>query len=399
MLSANDPSSSSANFYQELPLLDSLEEALTAQARHLVPADWYVLLTDVINSTEAIHAGQYKAVNVAGGLAVMAIANMQQDLEFPFVFGGDGVTGLIAPEYHHRAHDILYDIRERVKRDFGMDIRAALVPVSELYREGVSFTVSKYSVSPYYVQAVFHGEGIALAESWLKDDGDKARYRVHTPYEEGVKADLTGFTCRWQDIPSHRGETISTIIKLQGERPGVLLREITARLREIFGEEAQYHPVHISQLRITHRVKDLRVESVAVTERQSGWAYWKNLFWRRINALVADLGMRFKWKKVFGWYEIGRLKDYQIASSDFQKFDGSFKIVLAAETVQRRAWEAYLAELHAAGRIYYGLHVSDRALMTCLLHAGSEREVHFIDAADGGYALAAKMLKEQMGER
>ena len=35
--------------------------------------------------------------------------------------------------------------------------------------------------------------------------------------------------------------------------------------------------------------------------------------------------------------------------------------------------------------------------MTCLMHVGSAREVHFIDGADGGYALAAKMLKGQVG--
>ena len=61
-----------------------------------------------------------------------------------------------------------------------------------------------------------------------------------------------------------------------------------------------------------------------------------------------------------------------------------------------RGLEAVLARMHREGRIFHGMFVSDRSIMTCAMHAGSQREVHFIDAADGGYALAAKKLKEQV---
>ena len=55
-----------------------------------------------------------------------------------------------------------------------------------------------------------------------------------------------------------------------------------------------------------------------------------------------------------------------------------------------------LAAMHETGDLFYGVHVSDRALTTCLMHEGTVREVHFVDAADGGYALAAKQLKRQL---
>ena len=60
--------------------------------------------------------------------------------------------------------------------------------------------------------------------------------------------------------------------------------------------------------------------------------------------------------------------------------------------------ERELEAMHRAGRIFYGVHVSDRALTTCMLHEGTTREVHFVDAADGGYAFAAKQLKRQLKE-
>ena len=56
----------------------------------------------------------------------------------------------------------------------------------------------------------------------------------------------------------------------------------------------------------------------------------------------------------------------------------------------------YLEKKFQEGRLVYGFHVSDRALMTCLVFDRDGRQVHFVDGADGGYALAAKKMKERM---
>jgi len=34
--------------------------------------------------------------------------------------------------------------------------------------------------------------------------------------------------------------------------------------------------------------------------------------------------------------------------------------------------------------------------MTCVLKVASSEEVHFVDGADGGFAMAAKSLKEKL---
>jgi hypothetical protein len=61
--------------------------------------------------------------------------------------------------------------------------------------------------------------------------------------------------------------------------------------------------------------------------------------------------------------------------------------------------ESYLEEQRRKGRLAYGLHRSDRALMTCVVFSLAEsRHVHFIDGADGGYALAARQMKAQIKE-
>ena len=51
-------------------------------------------------------------------------------------------------------------------------------------------------------------------------------------------------------------------------------------------------------------------------------------------------------------------------------------------------------EGHKSG--VYGLHPSNRAQVTCLVFERMGHQVHFIDGADGGYALAAKDLKKRV---
>ena len=50
--------------------------------------------------------------------------------------------------------------------------------------------------------------------------------------------------------------------------------------------------------------------------------------------------------------------------------------------------------------IFYGIHYSSSALMTCMVQSITPGEhIHFIDGSDGGYAIAAKAMKEQMKVR
>jgi hypothetical protein len=63
------------------------------------------------------------------------------------------------------------------------------------------------------------------------------------------------------------------------------------------------------------------------------------------------------------------------------------------------ALEAFLESERHAGRVAYGLHRSDSALVTCFVRSYDGDHVHFIDGSDGGYALAAKQLKSQLVAR
>ena len=73
-------------------------------------------------------------------------------------------------------------------------------------------------------------------------------------------------------------------------------------------------------------------------------------------------------------------------------------MILAGTPEQRARLEATLDAGFEAGALAYGLHVSDRAILTCLVYERMGRQVHFVDGAGGGYTSAAVPFKRRTRE-
>jgi hypothetical protein len=65
---------------------------------------------------------------------------------------------------------------------------------------------------------------------------------------------------------------------------------------------------------------------------------------------------------------------------------------------QQAAIISRLDAMRTSGDLFYGVHAAAEALMTCLVWDRDRDHLHFVDGADGGYAMAAKQLKAQMRE-
>src|SRR4051812_19586656 len=83
---------SAEDFYPSIPVFEGFGQVMDPALYRPLPQDWVLGLTDVVNSTEAIAVGRYKAVNTAGAAAISAVSNALGHRSFPFVFGGDGAS-------------------------------------------------------------------------------------------------------------------------------------------------------------------------------------------------------------------------------------------------------------------------------------------------------------------
>lgn len=383
-------------FYRHLAPAESLTTAFHDKSAVALLADWFVVITDIVGSNAAISEGRYKDLNTAGGLAAMALSNAFGTLEFPFIFGGDGTTFLIPPELRDEAAELLADTARKVKEFFALELRVGIVPAREIYPRKHAIRVGKIRVSPHYVQAIITGDGVADAEKLVKTGSD---YLVPYALSGHREADFTGFTCRWHDVPSEGGETVALIVRFSAgdeEKNMQLWQSLLGAIEKHYGPESQHHPIKKSKLRHTPSRKIIWREAAAKAGRKGGLLFVLQTIRIAIESCVTLLSMRLHLPLRAFHYKLIDLKSYKVISSDYKKFDGTLKMVIRGTPAALAGLVRERNRLKAENTLQYGVHVSDRALLTCLLHADSAQEVHFVNAAEGGYALAAKMLKEQL---
>ncbi len=380
-------------FYSRLPLLTDFRAISRAENFAPLPEDWHVVMSDVRDSTVAVQSGQYKNVNTVGAALITALLNAAGAIEIPFIFEGDGSTLCVPPELLDDARAALLQTRELAQRSFGLDLRIATIPVADIAAAGSSIRVARFRVSEHFVQALFTGGGLAHAERLLKDPASAPRYAV-VPGSVAPRGNFDGLECRWQDIPSPHGETVSVMVKALAGDSASVYSDLIAKVREIYGSDEACHPIHPPDLRITLASRQLGNE-VGVRALGRGplgrWLYLMQArFWVLVGWFFMNFGVRTAktdWR---------RYKETLVRNADVRKFSDGFRQILAGNAMQRAALTAWLDERFARRELVYGLHVADRAHMTCLVFDYSGRHLHFIDGADGGHFLAAKELKRRV---
>lgn len=385
----------SDDFYSQLPAYTNFLDVLDTTVYTAVPPDWYVALTDVRGSTKAIQAGRYKDVNMLGASSIVAVLNVAGDVAVPFVFGGDGATMLIPPSLLSVVRLALQATQVMAQTSFGLTLRVGIVPVETAVIAGKPIKVAKFRPSPNYEQAVFTGGGLNYIEHLVKDPDSSALYELAAGREG--EADFSGLECRWQDVPSQYGETVSLLVLAQtGSASGddEVYRQTIHTIQSIYGDAQRFCPVAINTLGPTLNLRKLLVETRV--RAQPGW-------WQQLRYLLrlwgGNLFFRFYLLPFNVETKGGRWSRYielVVETSDYRKYDEILRMIIAGTSMQRQQLMAYLEGEHQAGRLLYGLHVTDRALLTCLVFERMGRQVHFVDGADGGYALAAKELKRQL---
>lgn len=370
------------NFYADLPSITNFYNLMRLKSYSRVPDDWYLVITDIKGSTKAIEAGRYKDVNFVGAMGIVALLNLAKEIEIPFLFGGDGASVFIPASLYEQATLSLNNLRNIVQTHFNLELRIALLRVSEIYESAHEILITKHRISPYYTQAIVRGGGLEYADALIKKEYEKyALARIEC--EENM-ADFNSLECRWEEISSPKDEVLTLLIKAKNDTE---YQKLFEKLESIFGSYEERHPIKEKNLHLSFSPKNLRVEASLLSISFFAKSL-RILSMMGINLLGGAL-MAFK---VGLW---GEYKHHITQTCDTQKFDDMFRSVISATKSQTRQLELYLQTESQLGNLSYGIHKSDTSLMTCLIFDRHGKHVHFVDGSDGGYALAAKMMKMQ----
>jgi hypothetical protein len=386
---------SELSFYEQLNQFEGFLGVVADQ--HYVPApdSWLLVITDVAGSTKAIEQGRYRDVNAVGVASIVAVKNALAGVAFPYVFGGDGATILVPQSALTQIAAALHGAAEAAQSAFGLHLRLGAVPVGDLRRDGFEVKVARFRVSEHASFAMLSGSGLGEAERRIKDPVLGQNYAL--PKGEGNGADLTGFSCRWDPVPSQRGQVLSLLVQALGRDERVrseIYRRVLGELERLTQGLESSAPLHANGLKLNLGFSRNDQEARLFARRTRGWVYLRErvrvAWYVLLTRLSLLLGVRL------GNFDGRAYRDEMIKNSDYRKFDGTVRMVLDVTHEQALALRALLEAERAVGSIAFGIHTAQSSLMTCVISSYAGNHVHFIDGSDGGYALAAKELKAQL---
>ena len=373
-------------FYQDLDAFSEFSDAFNYENYHSIPDGCWIVTADIVNSTKAIEAGLYKNVNFVGSLPIIATINLLTPLKFPYIFGGDGATLVIHEADKQQVLDVLIATAQFAKKNYDLQYRLGVVNIKDIRRQGCDVQIAKFNVSKNYQQAFFIGGGLSLAETLVKQD---SRFQIDVEQIITVVPDFSGLECRWQDLFSPKEKVLSILIEATDNSPinnQKIYQELLQFFEEKLGNKTERSAVTKENLIVSLSPKQLIYEAKASNLHKKVWLTLCNII---VENIIGKFLMQFaisQWR----FY-----KENMLQTTDAEKLDDTLRMVIASTQAQQNSLIDYLEQQYQAGRLVYGIHSSNRALMTCLIFERHGQQVHFIDAADGGYALAAKAFKKR----
>jgi len=456
-------------FYEDLPAEADFVTAL--REAQPVPPSWFVIITDVKNSTEAVEQGLYRQVNSLGVASIVVALNAYTDSQIPFVFGGDGATLLLPSMALETVGPALLELKSIARDCFGLEIRLGMVPVRLLPPimvgkiDQCKFRRCPCSGNPVLVP-VLEGDGLKVAEALVKghesdfqlvnlDKGDGARPRgtlnyvgVVTYLLDSDKSELSndllqpsasvalrdldvrsfretdmacfdGFNCRWREFgPSGNLSAeqdgagfLALIVEPIGEDVEERIKVYQAVLEEINAIAGLESPVPSDKLELDTNARTAgRMEAALLAKSVSG-AYSRLLrakilfyswFAQSVQAPCCPCGVVAPCfsclKEPVGVFRMRHYQEIAAFHTDFLKFDGTLRMVVAVTLSEKARILKFLAQQHFEGTLCYGQHWDANAQITCLVRDFANNHMHFIDVCGGGYTTASKQLKAQLME-
>jgi hypothetical protein len=250
--------------------------------------------------------------------------------------------------------------------------------------QGLDVRVARFGPSANLSYAMFSGGGLGWAEAAMK----RGEFAVEAA-PPGTQPDLTGLSCRFEEIPSVRGLILSVlVVPMRGADAGAFRKLIEDVIALVERSPDAGRPVPAGGPPLKWPPAGVDYEARA----QRGGSLFKRRAGVLAHTLFAYLIMRYGIK--VGGFVPKTYVQQVVENSDFRKYDDGLRMILDCTPELERALTQRLAQAASAGVARYGLHRQDAAMMTCFTPSALRSDhVHFIDGARGGYASAATALK------
>tara|TARA_R110000868_G_scaffold304437_17_gene565317 strand:- start:48752 stop:49936 length:1185 start_codon:yes stop_codon:yes gene_type:complete len=386
---------SSNEFYSKLPVLDSFFDISDLDNYSKIPEDWYIGITDIVNSSLAIDNQKYKWVNILGASPIIGLMNEGDKPDLPFSFGGDGCTICFPPEYLDTITRVFKASKKIGITAYQMELRTSIIPVSFIRKNGFDIKVARFKASEFYSQAVFTGGGINFAEDILKSD-NHIIFKVSDSLDKDSDVDFSGLECRWQEVKRKEMSVYSILIQANPtlKNQENIYDSILKKMREYFGFDNNTNPISVESLHMTLSPEKLSGEFRFRTIGMN----WLHRIAYKIEVTVRTLlGMYFmKFNKETSETDWKLYKPDMVANNDHRKFDDMIRLVISCPDKEIEKFQDFLDGLYIQKKVAYGIHKSDSALITCMVFAWQKQHIHFVDGNNGGYVQASKPLKQRM---
>jgi hypothetical protein len=372
-------------WHEILPVLGQFSQVADPAQYTQLPDDWFIGVSDVVKSTEAIAAGRYKAVNLAGAATISAVANeLDGDLQL-FIFGGDGARFVVPPAQATRAAEALSRVSMWAQRDLDLELRVGIISVAEARAAGFDVRAAFCQASNDVRYAMFAGGGLEWAETQLKNGSIGLN-----PANSDDEPNLTGLSCQWGSIQSRKGKILSLIVKAASGASQVDFANTVSCVIALLEESADLNPVPPDGPDVRWPAASIALQSRIAHQDRALW-------WRRLHVWVTAtfIWLIFKFGIRIGSFEPANYRREIAVNTDFRKFDDGLMMTVDCSTDATERLRSLLDGAAAKGFIRYGMHLQDEALMTCVVPSVlTSDHMHFVDGAGGGYAAAAGQIRE-----
>lgn len=371
--------------YSAFPVLEQFQQVAEVSNYVALPDDWQIGVSDVVDSTAAIAAGRYKAVNLAGAGTISAVSNALNGGLRLFIFGGDGARFVVPPDQAQLAGEALSRVAMWARRDLDLDLRVGMVSVADVRAAGFDVRAAFWQASDHVRYAMFTGGGLEWAETQLKA-GAIGRQRADPDDEP----DLTGLSCQWGAVQPRQGTILSLIVKCAPGASQDRFSQVVAQTVALLEASANLNPVPDNGPNVRWPSGSIGLQSRIAHDN-------KPLWWRRlvIVASAAFMWVVFKLGIRLAGFEPTRYRREIALNTDFRKFDDALMMTVDCPPELVERLRVLLDAETARGTIRYGLHTQEEALMTCVVPSVlTSDHMHFVDGAGGGYAAAADQLRQ-----